>query len=134
MKTKTTEKTNDTTVIAQKKPTDNKNVDTSGGFGLGLESLQPSSASGLADELLPGGFGYGDSADLQSLAGSGGEDASGFTFQSGLGSNLMNKGISASGSAYADSMSDSGSSSSGSGTLSEADESETLGQKRTIHQ
>lgn len=128
---KTSKKTNETTVIAQTKPTDNKNVDTSGGFGLGLglESLEPSSGSGLADELLPGGFGYGDSADIQSLAGSGGEDASGFTFQSGFGSNLMNKGISASGSAYADSMSDSGSGNSGSGTLSEADESETLAKK-----
>ena len=129
----TAEKTKATSTIAQTNPTDDKEIENSGGFGFGLESLQPSSGSGLADEMLPGGFGNGDSTDIQSLAGSGGEDASGFTFQSGFGSNLMDTGLSASGSAYADTASDSGSSSSGSGSgsgiLSEADELETLSKK-----
>lgn len=126
-KNDTIEKNNETTIIAEKKPANDKEAETGGGFGFGLDSLQPSSGSGLADELLPGGFGNGDSTDLQSLAGSGGEDASGFTFASG--SSLMDTGISASGSAYADVASDSGSSSSGVGTLSESDESETLSEK-----
>ncbi|XP_029204267.2 LOW QUALITY PROTEIN: dentin sialophosphoprotein-like [Acropora millepora] len=123
----TTQKGNDTnTIMAQKKPAES--VETSGGFGLSLAPLQPSSGSGTADESLPGGFGFGDSTDLQSLAGSGEEGASGFTFQSGFGSNLMDMGLSASGSAYGDDLSHSGSSS-GSGTLSEADEVELLSRK-----
>ena len=123
----TTQKGNDTgTIMAQKKPAES--METSGGFGLSLAPLQPSSGSGTADESLPGGFGFGESTDLQSLAGSGGEDASGFTFQSGFGSNLMDMGLSASGSAYGDDLSHSGSSS-GSGTLSEADEVELLSRK-----
>lgn len=123
----TTEKGNETTTITpQKKPTES--METSGGFGMSLAPLQPSSGSGTADESLPGGFGFGEAADLQSLAGSGGEVASGFTFQSGFGSNLMDTSLSASGSAYGDDLSHSGSSS-GSGTLSEADEVELLSRK-----
>ena len=125
----TTEKANETTIIAQTKPTNDKVAETSGGFGFGLESLEPSSGSGLADELLPGGFGNGDNNDLQTLAGSGGEDASGFSFQSGIGSNLMDTGLSASGSANADDTSELGISNSGSGTLSESNELETVSKK-----
>ena len=118
-KNETAAKANKTTIIAQKKT---KDLETSGGFGFGL-------GSALADESLPGGFGFGDSSDLQSLAGSGGEDASGFTFQSGVGSSLMDTGLSASGSAFADATSDSGSSSSGSGTFSVVDMSDVLSKK-----
>lgn len=118
-KNETAAKANKTTIIAQKKTQD---LETSGGFGFGL-------GSALADESLPGGFGFGDSSDLQSLAGSGGEDASGFTFQSGVGSSLMDTGLSASGSAFADATSDSGSSSSGSGTFSVVDMSDVLSKK-----
>ena len=104
------------TITAQTKPASEKAEKSSDEFGL-LKSLQPSQGSGVAEEPLPGGFGNGDSADIQSLAGSGGEDASGFTFQSGLGSFL--DGTSASGSADLDVVSDvSGRSSSGSGKFS----------------
>ncbi|KAL9975634.1 hypothetical protein ACROYT_G012817 [Oculina patagonica] len=105
------------TIIAQTKAASEKVEESSGEFGL-LKSLQPSQGSGVAEEQLPGGFGNGDSADIQSLAGSGGEDASGFTFQSGLGS-FLDEGVSASGSANLDMVSElSGSSSSGSGKFS----------------
>ena len=122
-------KANKTTIIAQKKKTDIKDLETSGEFGFGLESLQSSSGAGLADESLPGGFGFGDSSELQSLAGSGGEDASGFTFQSGVGSSLTDTGLSASGSAFADATSDSGSSNSGSGKFSVVDMPDVLSKK-----
>lgn len=115
----TAAKANKSTIIAQKKT---KDLETSGGFGFGL-------GSALADESLPGGFGFGDSSDLQSLAGSGGEDASGFTFQSGVGSSLMDTGLSASGSAFSDATSDSGSGSSGSGTFSVVEMPDVLSKK-----
>ena len=102
------------TIISQTKPSSEKVEDDGGEFGL-LKSLQPSEGSGAAEEPLPGGFGNGDSADIQSLAGSAGEDASGFTFQSGFGS-VLDDGSSASGSSSFDVVSGvSGSSSSGSG-------------------
>ena len=105
---------NSTTTV-QTKPSSEKVEDGGGEFGL-LNSLQPSEGSGAAEELLPGGFGNGDSADIQSLAGSAGEDASGFTFQSGFGS-VLDEGSSASGSASFDVVSGvSGSSSTGSGS------------------
>lgn len=117
------------TIISQTRPASEKVEESSGEFGL-LKSLQPSQGSGVAEEPLPGGFGNGDSADIQSLAGSGGEDASGFTFQSGLGS-FLDEGSSASGSANLDVVSDvSGSSSSGSGKFSsDTNEFEILSKK-----
>ena len=103
------------TIISQTKPSSEKVEDSSGEFGL-LKSLQASQGSGAAEEPLPGGFGNGDSADIQSMAGSGGEDASGFTFQSGFGS-FLDEGSSTSGSGSFDVVSGvSGSSSSGSGS------------------
>lgn len=129
---RTIEKGNETTIIAQRKPIETK--DTSGGSALALEPLQPSTGSGTADESLPGGFGFGDNTDLQSLAGSGDEELSGFasafgTSGFGSGSDLMDTSSSASGSGYDDYLSHSGSSSSGSGTLSEADEVELFSRK-----
>lgn len=109
--------TANSTIMAQTKPANEKIEDSSGEFGL-LQSLQPAQGSGNAEEPLPGGFGNGDSADIQSLAGSGGEDASGFTYHSGLGS-FLDEAFSASGSADNDMVSDlSGSSNSGSGKFS----------------
>lgn len=103
------------TIISQTTPSSEKVEDSSGEFGL-LKSLQPSQGSGAVEEPLPGGFGNGDSADIQSLVGSGGEDASGFTFQSGFGP-FLDEGSSTSGSANFDVVSGvSGSSSSGSGS------------------
>lgn len=103
------------TITSQTKPLSENVEDSSGEFGL-LKSLQASQGSGAAEEPLPGGFGNGDSADIQSLAGSGGEDASGFTFQSGFGS-FLDEESSASGSASFDVVSGvSGGSSSGSGS------------------
>lgn len=119
------------TIISQTKSSSEKEEDGSGEFGL-LKSLQSSQGSGAAEEPLPGGFGNGDSADIQSLAGSGGEDASGFTFQSGFGS-FLDEGSSASGSGSLDVVSDvSGSSSSGSGSgkvFSDSTEFEMLAKK-----
>ena len=117
------------TIVSQPKPSSEKAEDSSGEFGL-LKSLLPSQGSGAAEEPLPGGFGNGDSADIQSLAGSGGEDASGFTFQSGFGS-FLDEGSSASGSASLDVVSGvSGSGSSGSGKVSyDSNELEMLAKK-----
>jgi len=117
------------TIILQTKPSSEKVEGSSGEFGL-LKSLQPSQGSGAVEEPLPGGFGNGDSADIQSLAGSGGEDASGFTFQSGFGS-FLDEGSSASGSGSLDVASGvSGSSSSGSGKISyDSNELEMLAKK-----
>ena len=117
------------TIVSQTKPSSEKEQESSGEFGL-LKSLQPSQASGAAEEPLPGGFGNGDSSDIQSLAGSGGEDASGFTFQSGFGS-FLDEGSSASGLASLDVVSGvSGSSSSGSGKVSyDSNELEMLAKK-----
>ena len=117
------------TIISQTKSSSEKAEDGSGEFGL-LKSLQSSQGSGAAEEPLPGGFGNGDSADIQSLAGSGGEDASGFTFQSGFGS-FLDEGSSSSGSGSLDVVSDvSGSSSSGSGKgFSDSTEFEMLAKK-----
>lgn len=119
------------TIIAQTKPTSEKEEEGSGEFDL-LKSLQPPQGSGVADEPLPGGFGNGDSADIQSLAGSGGEDASGFAYQSGSGfGSFMDEGLSASGSAEADVIADlSGASSSGSGKFySDSNEYQSLSKK-----
>lgn len=117
------------TIISQTKSSSEKAEDGSGEFGL-LKSLQPSQGSGASEEPLPGGFGNGDSADIQSLAGSGGEDASGFTFQSGFAS-FLDEGSSASESGSLDVVSDvSGSSSSGSGKgFSDSTEFEMLAKK-----
>ena len=117
------------TIISQTKPSSQKAEDSGGEFGL-LKALQRGQGSGAAEEPLPGGFGNGDSADIQSLAGSGGEDASGFNFQSGFGS-FLDEGSSASGSANLDVVSDvSGSSSSGSGKVSyDPNELELLAKK-----
>ncbi|KAJ7337293.1 carbohydrate binding [Desmophyllum pertusum] len=117
--------------LAQTKPTSEKEEEGSGEFDL-LKSLQPPQGSGVADEPLPGGFGNGDSADIQSLAGSGGEDASGFAYQSGSGfGSFMDEGLSASGSAEADVIADlSGASSSGSGKFySDSNEYQSLSKK-----
>ena len=117
------------TIISQTKSSSEKAEDGSGEFGL-LKSLQPSQGSGASEEPLPGGFGNGDSADIQSLAGSGGEDSSGFTFQSGFAS-FLDEGSSASESGSLDVVSDvSGSSSSGSGKgFSDSTEFEMLAKK-----
>ena len=121
------------TIIAQTKENSAvKNNESSGEFGL-LQSLQPFGGSGTAEEPLPGGFGNGDSTDIQSLAGSGGEDASGVTLSSGSFGSFMDEGISGSGSGVANSdvISElSGGSSSGSGKFSsDSEELQSLSKK-----
>lgn len=127
-----TQSDNSTIIAETKQPTSVKEEDSSGDFGL-LQSLQHFAGSGVTEEPLPGGFGNGDSADIQSLAGSGGEDASGFTFGSGSFGSFLDEGISASGSgsAISDVASEvSGGSSSGSGTFSSgSDELQTPSKK-----
>ena len=101
-----------TAILTQQLPVGEK---TSEGSGvLQHASLKVTSGAGHSDELLPGGVGNTGTADFQSLAGSG-EDASGFTFQSDLGSGF-DLGLSGSGSAYSDVISGS-SGNSGSGSF-----------------
>ena len=130
-KNETNEKSNETTIPSQTKPTStgDQEAETSGGFGFGLDTLASSTGSGQADEPLPGGFGFSDSTDLQSFAGSGSEDASGTSLLSGTGAHVMDIGESASGSAYEDQLSESGNGDSGSGRLSESSTSETFAKK-----
>jgi len=130
-KNETNEKSNETTIPSQTKPTStgDQEAETSGGFGFGLDTLASSTGSGQADEPLPGGFGFSDSTDLQSLAGSGSEDASGSSLLSGTGAHVMDISESASGSAYEDQLSESGNGDSGSGRLSESSTSETFAKK-----
>ena len=119
-KNETNEKSNETTIPSQTKPTStgDQEAETSGEFGFGLDTLASSTGSGQADEPLPGGFGFSDSTDLQSLTGSGSEDASGTSLLSGSGPHVMDISESASGSAYEDQLTESGNGDSGSGRLS----------------
>ena len=130
-KNETNEKSNETTIPSQTKPTStgDQEAETSGGFGFGLDTLASSTGSGQVDEPLPGGFGFSDSTDLQSLAGSGSEDASGTSLLSGSGAHVMDISESASGSAYEDQLPESGNGDSGSGRLSESSTSETFAKK-----
>ena len=127
----TNDKSNETTILSQTKPTSSgdQEAETSGRFGFGLDTLASSTGSGQADEPLPGGFGFSDSTDLQSFAGSGSEDASGTSLLSGSGAHHMDISESASGSAYEDQLSESGNGDSGSGRLSESGTFETFAKK-----